>query len=409
MSNAELEFVPGEAAPGWRAPNLRMTSGVRPRRSSVRRPGAAWGFGPTGSGALRAAIRGVLFSARTAVIAVVTATVLGALASSAPASAATRVFEQPVSFQVSNVNHSRLPCATDGRSYTVRGHLVGTGRELHSERVTLYLHGLGLGEFFWRLQGVPGYDFAAGMARRGHASVVIDRLGYGSSGKPQGMGSCIGGQADIAHQIIGQLKSGRYRGAVTPRFRRVGLIGHSAGGLITEVEAYSFRDAGAIGVLAYADQGPSAFQLALAKTSAMICAAGGQLSGGTAGPTGYAKLGQTPAEAIKAFFFSAPPAVRIAALPQLTSTPCGDLASYSAAPATDIPNLPRIRVPVLAVQGARDTLFPAPDVRRQARRFTGSRSVTFETLPDAGHALTFERTHLRLEAIVASFLSRHGL
>jgi len=193
---------------------------------------------------------GGLFALRAAVI----AAVFGALIGAATASAETRVFERPVSFQVSNVNRSGLVCGTDGRSYTIRGHLVGTRSELRSHRVTLYLHGLGLGEFFWRLQGVPGYDFAAGMARRGHASVVIDRLGYGASDKPQGMGSWIGGQADIAHQIIGRLKSGRYDGAVTPRFRRVGLIGHSAGGLITEVEAYSFSDAAAIGVLAYADR-----------------------------------------------------------------------------------------------------------------------------------------------------------
>jgi len=119
----------------------------------------------------------------------------------------------------------------------------------------------------------------------------------------------------------------------------------------------------------------------------MICAAGGQLSGGNAGPTGYGKLRQTMSEAVRAFFFSAAPVVRAAVLPQLTSNPCGDLASYSTAPATDIPKPSRIRVPVLAVQGGRDALFPAPAVRLQARRFTGSRSVTFETLPNAGHAL----------------------
>lgn len=319
------------------------------------------------------------------------------------------MLERSVSFTVTNTNHTRLSCATDGRGYTIRGHLVGTRRELRSGRVTLYLHGLGFGEFFWRLQGVAGYDFSAGLARRGHASVVIDRLGYGASGKPQGRGSCIGGQAEIAHQIIGQLKAGRYRGRLTPRFRRVGLIGHSAGGQITEVESYSFKDAAAIGVLAYADQGFSAFQLAAAKTAAQICAMGGQRSGGTAGPTGYAKLGQTPAQAVKGFFFSATAAIRAAVLPQLTRNPCGDLASYSAAPVTDKLNVSRIHVPVLAVQGAEDRLFPPPDVRRQAKLFIGSRSVTYATLPDAGHALTFERSHGQLEPIVADFLSRHGL
>jgi len=76
---------------------------------------------------------------------------------------------------------------------------------------------------------------------------------------------------------------------------------------------------------------------------------------------------------------------------------------------TDRLNLSRIHVPVLAVQGAEDRLFPPPDVRVQAGLFTGSRSVTFARLPAAGHALTFERGHRRLEAIVARFLGGHGL
>jgi hypothetical protein len=76
--------------------------------------------------------------------------------------------------------------------------------------VTLYLHVLGLGEFFWRFQDVPGYDYAAALARAGQSSVVIDRLGYDSSDKPPGKDICLGSQADIAHQMVTAL-----RGATT--------------------------------------------------------------------------------------------------------------------------------------------------------------------------------------------------
>jgi len=40
------------------------------------------------------------------------------------------VSERPVSFQVKNVNRSKLACATDGAAYTIRGHLVGTRSQL---------------------------------------------------------------------------------------------------------------------------------------------------------------------------------------------------------------------------------------------------------------------------------------
>jgi pimeloyl-ACP methyl ester carboxylesterase len=226
-------------------------------------------------------------------------------------------------------------------------------------------------------------------AAKGHVSVTIDRLGYDSSGKPQGFGSCIGGQADIAHQIIGDLKSGAYKGSLTPSFKRVGLIGHSAGGQITEVESYSFGDAAAIGILAYADQGDSAFQLALAAGATAVCSAGGEPSNETSGPGGYAKLGQAKQEGREAFFASAPARVQFETLNVLTANPCGDLASYAAAPATDLANIGQIKVPVLAVQGGQDKLFPVPDVKTQSTLFTGSSSVTFATLARSAHALTW--------------------
>ena len=63
------------------------------------------------------------------------------------------------------------------------------------------------------------------MARAGHASVTVDRLGYGASDKPpDGKSVCIGSQADVAHQIVGQLKAGSYtvQGGKARKFKRVG-------------------------------------------------------------------------------------------------------------------------------------------------------------------------------------------
>ena len=98
----------------------------------------------------------------------------------------------------------------DGGTYTVRGHLTAPKKGKRSG-VTLYLHGLGLGEWLWNFQPVKSYNFVAGMARAGHASVSVDRLGYGASDKPpDGKSLCIGSQADVAHQIVGQLKAGSY-------------------------------------------------------------------------------------------------------------------------------------------------------------------------------------------------------
>ena len=75
----------------------------------------------------------------------------------------------PVSFQVKNTNTTTAPgCTPDGAAYTVRGHLTAPAKGKRSG-VTLYLHGLGLGEWLWNFQQVKGYNFVAGMARPGNA------------------------------------------------------------------------------------------------------------------------------------------------------------------------------------------------------------------------------------------------
>jgi len=161
-----------------------------------------------------------------------------------------------------NVNRSKVACAADGRTYTERGDLVLPARGLsgasRAHTVTLYLHGLGLGEFFWNFKAVAGYDYADALAADGQASVVIDRLGYDSSGKPAGKQLCLGSQADIVHQEIVDLRDGHYTlaGHQPARFSRVVLAGHSFGGLIAQIEAYSFGGINGLVVMSYATRTP---------------------------------------------------------------------------------------------------------------------------------------------------------
>src|SRR5712691_553127 len=117
------------------------------------------------------------------------------------------------SFRVQNTNTSGVPCPSDNAAYTVHGHLVGPQSVFAGPAprvVTVYLTGEDAGEWNWRLTAVPGYDWPAQMARLGHVSLTIDMLGYGASGHPEGEQSCWGSQADVAHQIITQLRAPSY-------------------------------------------------------------------------------------------------------------------------------------------------------------------------------------------------------
>src|SRR5919197_5577104 len=203
----------------------------------------------------------------------------------------------PVSFQVQNTNTSRDPCPSDGKSYVVRGHLTGPRAAIEGpapRAVTLYYEGFDTGEWMWRFRLVPGYDYAAQMAKLGYASVTVDQVGYGASGHPQGNDTCIGAQADIAHQIVGQLRSGTYsaHGTSPVKFKTVVLGAHDVGGAAAEVEAYSYDDINGLMVFTYQDQGYTPFVLEIAANAGARCAAGGEpaYSGGPGGYVYYAHL-----------------------------------------------------------------------------------------------------------------------
>lgn len=324
---------------------------------------------------------------------------------------------RPVAFTVRNVNRSLVPCAADGLSYQVRGHLVGRRDVLagHPDRVTLYLNGFGgTGEALFRFQDVPGYDYAASIAGEGHVSVVIDDLGYGSSGLPTGTQVCEGSQADVAHQIVQALRSGSYAvlagDSSSPiPFARVILAGASVGGMIAEVAAYSFGDIDGLVVLSWADQSQSPLAaLTLTDSSLLSCATGGDPQAGGAGPPGYAHFGRTTSDASANFYYNTDPEVLRIALANRVRDPCGDVIAFPIALALNVANLPRISVPVLLVYGQNDAIFLPTEKQLQALAYIGAKSVTVATIADTGHYLPLERTHLALVDQVNRWLSAHG-
>lgn len=340
---------------------------------------------------------------------------------------ASRIVQRAVSFQVRNVNRSKIACAADGKTYTVRGHLTGPVRALqHPRSVTLLLHGLSYGEFFGNYTAQPGYNFARKQAAAGHVTVTVDRLGYDRSDKPVGTGICFGSRADVAHQIVLQLRSGRYhtgsrdRTAATgqaahsspadrsPAFRRVVLAGHSVGAIIAQAEAYSFGDIDGLIVLSYSDTTVSATAQAALQTALAQCAAGGERSDGTSGPTGYVYFGAaTPQQFIAAHFYTpnADPRVVETTAALRNRDPCGDITSYQAAVAANLANLCRIQVPVLVLIGTKDAIYPTR-AEQQANLFTGSRDVT--AVKATGHALALHYNRNRFSHHVSNWLTRHG-
>lgn len=320
------------------------------------------------------------------------------------------VVDVPVSFLVRNSNRTNLACPSDGREYRLAGRLTAPREILTSSvrSVTLLLHEFGFGRWFWSL-AVPGYDYAHELARAGHASVAIDRLGYDDSDPVPGMDTCLGAHADMAHQVIQQLRAGSYASPdLAPvSFARVALAGHSIGGQVAELEAASFADIDALLLFAAADQGfrPRATQEAVEQ--GIACAAGGSTS--EKGAPGYAFFG-SPEESRDFAYFDTDPAVLDAALPRRNSDPCGDVSSTPQLLVANNQGVGSIQVPVLLLFGTDDAIYEQPSAGESQRElFGGSSDVTLKFFERTGHALVLERSAPRVREVVAGWLGERGL
>jgi pimeloyl-ACP methyl ester carboxylesterase len=320
-----------------------------------------------------------------------------------------------VTFTVRNTDTTQFACTSDGATYQIKGHITGPAsalastskRKKRSKGATLYLHGLGVGEWLWYFAAVPSFNYALQQAKAGHVSVTVDRLGYGASSQPPDGGKiCIGSEADIAHQIVQALKSGSYTvGSGIPRkYKRVALAGHSAAGEISILEAYSYKDVSALIVVGFSFSNLAAANVTFGNQR-NACAAATPVGPGF--PPSYQLFGATSAEFQQAFFHSATKAVRDAATPLHKPDPCGDNLSLTEALNKQAAGARTIKTPALVVCGANDVLYAPFGCELQADRFA-SRDKKTIIIKNAGHGLPLEKPARTFRKKLGDWLSRRG-
>ena len=322
------------------------------------------------------------------------------------------VVERQVVFDVANGNTSGVPCTSDGSPFQVHGTLVAPLSDLAGTKaaaITVYMHGFNVAGWMWNFKAVDGYDYAAAMARRGHVSLVLDRLGYLPSGQPSGIQTCFGAEADVLHQIVQRLRSGSYgiEGAAPKPFRTVVTAGQDVGGLIAEVEAYSYKDIDGLALLGWADQGftPDAFRWTGEVIS--LCASGGQPAQ-QGGPGGYARFIQSDEEIRANAFPYADPAVVDAIMRSVVKNPCGDFQSVSTAVTTDLARLHEIDVPVLNLYPDHDLEITPEGYSMQGLNFAPNNDVTTIGI-QGGHFPMLESLPSKVfQAYVSQWLNNKG-
>jgi pimeloyl-ACP methyl ester carboxylesterase len=314
------------------------------------------------------------------------------------------------------VDHSALPCDADGQEYSVVGALVAPADHMPSS-VTLYLHGSGDGAT-WHFRHPGADDHVTEMARLGHASVFVDQLGYGASDIPDGTKVCVGSMADMAGQMADALRAGSYvaDGIAAPSFDRVALAGHSLGGAIAELAAFSFPDRFDAIVLAGWVSSITP-QTSAAGQSGQAAAGPGALRGIAAGcsmpgpkregaATGYATV--FTADEIHRLFFDASDEVKDAMANAYEADACGAARSLGNEIVVAQVGTSSITAPVLIVLGEHDISGPSGAETERAR-MTGSDDVSMFIVPRTAHMMMLERSAAAFRATLSGWLAARGI
>lgn len=341
-------------------------------------------------------------SGRSIVVLVLCAAALVSPASTWSASAESAPHEVELSFTVRNVNRSTVPCLSDGRTYTVRGTLVGPADELaaaRTERVNVLVHDITTGGWFWQLPGHPEVDYAARLADAGEVSLVIDRLGYDLSPATSGTSTCLGSQADMLHQVVQQLRAGS---PGVPAPSDVVVHAHSVGAAIAQVEAARWHDVDGLVLMSWSDAGVSLRAVAESAKQHIACLLGGGRDGT---PRGYAWYGRTAADFRSIHFATASAAVQTAATALRNPDPCGDAISLAQTVVLGNVLTRTIDVPVLLLYGGRDVLNRPDAAALQRFAYAPGAPVTVHTDPAAGGALPLEAGAAGLRSRVLGWLA----
>ncbi len=113
--------------------------------------------------------------------------------------------------------------------------------------VLLLVHGATYDHRYWDIAdptgGTDRYSFVASATEAGYATLAIDRIGSGQSGRPLSVLVDINQNASVVHQVVQALRAGTISGpGGAVGFPKVVLVGHSYGSGTSWLEATNFND-----------------------------------------------------------------------------------------------------------------------------------------------------------------------
>jgi pimeloyl-ACP methyl ester carboxylesterase len=124
--------------------------------------------------------------------------------------------------------------------YKLVGEMCWAG-DLDSSMVQVLVHGATYNRYYWDFQAYQPdtYSYVDAAIDQGYVTFNIDRLGSGSSAKPDGLLNTFESATYTLHQVVQALRNGTFGGT---SFDQVVLVGHSLGTTLAIAEAKTYDD-----------------------------------------------------------------------------------------------------------------------------------------------------------------------
>ncbi len=267
---------------------------------------------------------------------------------------------------------------SDGNTYEVVGYLYYRGHTKYRPLQVL-VHGLTYTHAYWDIPSMGGrdYSYAQHMAKEGYAVLALDLLGAGESSRPDGDFLDLAQTAESVHQVITEMRTSG--GVFKTPFRRIALVGHSNGAIVSTLVQSLYNDADVLVNTGFTFT-PHPIPVSPEAISALL-------------QTPYIAI---PPEIRTDIFYDA--ANADPALIDFDNATIADtytrgqflgLLAVSGDPS--LSGIQGVTSPVLIQFGETDELQPASYVDSDAALYTGAQRVTTAIVPRTGHILNGHR------------------
>jgi pimeloyl-ACP methyl ester carboxylesterase len=246
--------------------------------------------------------------------------------------------------------------------------------------VLLLLHDVSYASHQWDLPYEPErYSTARLLAAAGYPTVAIDFPGHGSTDGGDGNRMHVALYADVASQVVSQLRSGTYRtfnGRPASRYAAVGLLGAGVGTEVSELVAARDPQIAVLVATGWTHFPSPQFLRDFANWDVP------QTIG-----TSYTYFGGLPDRRVKYMYDTraADPSVvkKDTALSQ--HSPSGLILTMMSQPSRAM--MAGIEIPVLLLLGENDYMFPSSHAETEFGLFSGAADKTMTVVGRAGHSL----------------------